>query len=1129
MPYIPPGRQRSSSLPFLHAIPRWLSMDEAEEREQQQSENTRKNARSFAASLFRRHKSESSADNADSTDNSPGPASVSSCSSSSTSDHSDNLLSAANPDMSDATLCTPSASDGASEDASAALGRGNGATDTTVATEGQAHDNFGGDGDKDSAMPRDSPETHPIMEGRLRSLFRNRVDKSNSCSTSWPNAGHAPQTKTRFEQAQELIARKVNLGKDEIDTGAEQKTQNQVDSSHPSVSSHPNSSCSPLSNDNKSATTHDKHSSANSPDNDMVALTSTTITGEPASQLHKTTVTTQPATSSATNTNTAAIDINGSAKRASDEIDPLDTGLGLSKSPSSSSLGSLSSLSSLASLSSLTNGTGPISSTLSQLRKPASTATATSTSNNTPQHTNEKVPSNKTITSAAKTTITAPSLDKEGPIVFDSAALSDSDSEAKTPAATAAASAKSAASRRAERPSLTRTTSSPGLEKRDFVPPINTAPETPAPDSPETETMVLTRAGSSEDVPSTVFSCPDSLTSPERRSSILTQLQMPVSPSIIRKKSGELVKSSLKLSSLVRNKSMPESSMKSAAAQAIKNVHFDQKLEHVRHFLNSDRPQAVADGSVKPRPHHHNHNGVGTFQWRDDDSSSDEDDLRKGYDKYIARTEWSLSTPNFPAVPGPKPHSGEPDPMVYLENLFLSADKNNLVGHVAVKNIAFEKQVNVRYSLDYWQTVSQVDATYNDDARKKLKDMGYDRFTFSINMNLLPQHILTQKPMHLCVRYTANGTEYWDNNGFQNFQLDFKRVPKPQRGPGRFHNRSKTEYGVGWTPKYSKASSSPEKADKNENAKPSKEQEQRENSNESFLGDFEYKVASPKAFSARRSSVDDSIPLKSKTKSKFLTPQRRNTEDQRNLFSRYDFGNSFRQKTPERPSAKVASSANSKPKANASSEAPSKIVPASSSSGSSDESSQDSSNQSSSNSSPPTTAGTGVGGAGEMESAEMKKAPSIGNLAAVMTGGVKPEVDSPSYQEMINKYCFFGSAPKTEEPEHYFVPGHAHSGSISSTSSTSSEDSILGMRPQQPSYVQSKMSSFSSALSSAWPWNGNGSGASSTATTPTGGEYVGPTTLDGSLRSPTPTLGSSPTGSCLESSSPVGWAKGVEV
>ncbi|KAG5368392.1 Protein phosphatase 1 regulatory subunit 3C [Yarrowia sp. C11] len=1013
MPYIPPGRQRSSSLPFLQAIPRWLSMDEAEEREHQETENTRENARSFG--FFRRVK-------------------------------------------------------------------------------------------------------------RIRNLWNK--NKSKSCSTSWPKAGHAAQTKTRFGQAQELVARKVCLSKDGIDT-AEQKTQNHPlnPNSHsyfPSISS-----CSPLAKDDTTlASSFDTHLR---PVNDMVALTSTTISGEPASQLHTTTVTSPPAPGRDTDTDVvergvAAININGAA--AADEVDPLDTGIGLAKSPSSSSLSSLSSLSSMASLSSLTNGMGPISTTLSQLRKPASTATSTSTStttSNNTQHTNEKVSANKTITSASKTTITAPALAKDGPIVFDSSALSDSDSEAiRPPSASASV---SAASRRAERPSLTRTTSSPGLEKRDFEPAIDQAQETPAPDSPEAESMVLTRAGSSEDVPSTVFSCPPSLTSPERRSSILTQLQMPVSPSIIRKKSGELVKSSLKLSSLVRNKSMPESSMKSAAAQAIKNVHFDQKLEHVRHFLNSDRPQAVADGSVKPRPHHHNHNGVGTFQWHDDESSSDEDDLRKGYDKYIARTEWSLSTPNFPAVPGPKPHSNEPDPMVYLENLFLSADKNNLVGHVAVKNIAFEKQVNVRYSLDYWQTVSQVDATYNDDVRKKLKDMGYDRFTFSINMNLLPQHILTQKPMHLCVRYTANGTEYWDNNGFANFQLDFKRVPKPQRGPGRFHNRSKTEYGVGWTPKYSK-SSSPEK---NENAKPGKDQEPRENSNESFLSDFEYKVASPKAFSAnRRSSVDDSIPLKSKTKSKFLTPQRRNTDDQHNpnLFSRYDFGNSFRQKTPERPSAKAA---NSRPKVRA--EPVSKMSFVSSSSGSSDESSQDSSTQSSSSSSPPTTAGTGVDGAGDMESAGLKKAPSIGNLAAVMTGGVKPAVDSASYQEMINKYCFFGSAPKTDEPEDYFVPGHGHSGSISSTSSTSSEDSILGMRPQQPTYVQSKISSFSSALSSAWPWNGNGngSGASSTATTPTGGEYVGPATLDGSLRSPTPTLGSSPTGSCLESSSPVGWAKGVEV
>lgn len=783
-----------------------------------------------------------------------------------------------------------------------------------------------------------------------------------------------------------------------------------------------------------------------------------------------------------------------------DPLDPLDplapapAPSGLSKSPSSSSLSSFSSLSSMGSMgsmgsmTSLTNGLGSINTSLSQLRKPSPIITTIT------QHTNDKVLNTASTTekSSRPTSLALIVI----PHATDSAISDSESSDVKAP------STKSAASRRAERPSLTRTTSSPGLEKRDFTP----AEPGPESEQPEGERPAIARAGSSEDIPSTVFSCSDSLTSPERRSSILSQLQMPVSPSIIRKKSGELVKSSLKLSALVRNKSMPESSMKSAAAQAIKNVHFDQKLEHVRHFLNSDRPQAVSDGSAKARPHHYNHNGVGTFQWGDEESSSDEDDLKKGYDKYIARTEWSLSTPNFPSIPGPKPHSSEPEPMVYLENLFLSADKNNLVGHVAVKNIAFEKHVNVRYSLDYWQTVSQVDATYNDDARKKLKDMGYDRFTFSINMNLLPQHILTQKPMHLCVRYTTDNNEYWDNNGFQNFQLDFKRVPKPQRGPGRFHTRSKTEYGVGWTPKHSKASTE-------SNGSPKKESKPK-NDNESFLGDFEYKVGSPKALAAnRRSSVDDSIPLKSKSKSKIMAPQRRNTEDQRNLFSRYDFGNSFRRQTPERATN------NQKAKPSKLAQAPATIS-YNGSSASSDESS--SSTHSSSYSSPPTTAGTGTG---DSKGGEMKKNHSIGNLAAVMTGGVKPEVDSASYQEMINKYCFFGSAPKVEEPEDYFAPGHGHNnGSVSSTSSTSSEDSILGMRPQ-PTYVQSKISSFSSAMSNAWPWNG-GSGTSSTATTPTGGESVG---LDSNLRSPTPTLGSSPTGSCLESSSPVGWAKGVEV
>lgn len=143
MPYIPPGRARSSSLPFLQALtPHWLSMDEAEEREHQQDRNTRSNARHFAGSLFRRHKSESSADDV--------PASSSA--------HTDNLLSAANSDMSDATKCTTSAE----------LDRGtNTGGESSATEEDTARDTY------DDATTHDAD--HVVTESRLRSLFRNRV------------------------------------------------------------------------------------------------------------------------------------------------------------------------------------------------------------------------------------------------------------------------------------------------------------------------------------------------------------------------------------------------------------------------------------------------------------------------------------------------------------------------------------------------------------------------------------------------------------------------------------------------------------------------------------------------------------------------------------------------------------------------------------------------------------------------------------------------------------------------------------------------------------------------------------------------------------------------------------------
>lgn len=212
-------------------------------------------------------------------------------------------------------------------------------------------------------------------------------------------------------------------------------------------------------------------------------------------------------------------------------------------------------------------------------------------------------------------------------------------------------------------------------------------------------------------------------------------------------------KSALKL---VRHSSMPATT---------KMVHFDANLEQVCHFLHSEKPAAVSSPSLEARP---------KFHWgSDSDSSSDtddEEDPRLGYQRYLDRTQWHISLPNFTASP-------DNTSVVFLENVFLTTDKNTLIGHVAVKNIAFEKQVIIKYTFDNWKTVTELVAEYNDDVRRKRRNNGYDRFSFAINMADLPQHAFS-KSLFFCIRYRCDNQEFWDNNGTRNYQVDFSRVVK---------------------------------------------------------------------------------------------------------------------------------------------------------------------------------------------------------------------------------------------------------------------------------------------------------------------------------------------------------------
>ena len=226
-------------------------------------------------------------------------------------------------------------------------------------------------------------------------------------------------------------------------------------------------------------------------------------------------------------------------------------------------------------------------------------------------------------------------------------------------------------------------------------------------------------------------------------------------PQMVRKKSGELVRPALRLASRRRPSSMPGTPTFSKA------VHFDSHLEHVRHFLQVDRPLAVSAGSSPVD----NYDSDTEYPF-----SSDE---RLGARALPA--EWEIIMTNFPVETPVR--KAQP---VRLERVWLSNDQKSLIGSIAVANLAFHKLVACRFTLDYWKTTSEIAAEYVCEIRPVDTPHSQDRFHFTIRLSDLAN--LESKTLYFCIRYTVNGREHWDNNNGTNFQVDFRKKLVPQNG-----------------------------------------------------------------------------------------------------------------------------------------------------------------------------------------------------------------------------------------------------------------------------------------------------------------------------------------------------------
>ncbi|KAJ9211238.1 CAZyme family CBM21 [Paecilomyces variotii] len=443
-------------------------------------------------------------------------------------------------------------------------------------------------------------------------------------------------------------------------------------------------------------------------------------------------------------------------------------------------------------------------------------------------------------------------------------------------------------------------------------------------------------------------------------------------PPMVRKKSGELVRPALRPASAKRR----PSSMPGTPTFA-KAVHFDAQLEHIRHFLQLDRPLAV---SAETSP---------TEDYEDDA------EYPFGSGPRGPEFEWELRLPNFPRDPPARLHQ-----VVRLERLFMSSDNKNLVGVVAVANLAFQKLVVARFTLDYWRTISEVTAEYNHDVRRKQAHDGYDRFNFSIK--LADQANLESKTMFICVRYNIQGQEYWDNNSNLNYQVDF--IKKPKAGIEKH-----SVPGVG--PRHALPRS----------RNPSAPSVPRPRSMPPYFGDLvsamdDYDPFRRPDTTAKR--TDSSLRLSSSPPRDLISdppPPRKSSSSRQAFGNRYDFGVSLSAAMQRKDTAQDRTVLSARARLDSASRQ--------------NERAKEESGPLTGKATPPT------GLARNSAHSEFLKPSSIVSS--------KPHHESTTYRELVDKYCFYGSpkspfsrSKRTETPSWEFAADGASGGSTASSSSS---------------------------------------------------------------------------------------------
>ncbi|XP_067311676.1 protein phosphatase 1, regulatory subunit 3Ca [Pseudorasbora parva] len=101
--------------------------------------------------------------------------------------------------------------------------------------------------------------------------------------------------------------------------------------------------------------------------------------------------------------------------------------------------------------------------------------------------------------------------------------------------------------------------------------------------------------------------------------------------------------------------------------------------------------------------------------------------------------------------------------LVCLENCTLQ--ERALTGTVKVRNLAYDKSVQVRITFDSWKSFQDVECMFMNNV---YGCQDSDTFSFAIE---LPGYVAPQNKVEFCISYKTGEQTYWDNNDGKNYKL----------------------------------------------------------------------------------------------------------------------------------------------------------------------------------------------------------------------------------------------------------------------------------------------------------------------------------------------------------------------